>query len=95
MAFWTYMLRCADGHFYVGHSDNLEARVAAHQSGTIGGYTHSRRPLELVWSETFGSREEALAAERQIKGWSRAKKRALIDGDWDLISELARCRSRG
>jgi len=93
MAFWTYMLQCADGHFYAGHSDNLEARVAAHQSGAFGGYTYSRRPVALVWSETFGTREEALAAERQIKGWSRAKKRALIDGDWDLISELARCRS--
>ena len=95
MTFWTYMLQCADGHFYVGHSDNLEARVAAHQSGASGGYTYSRRPVVLVWSETFGTSEEALAAERQIKGWSRAKKRALIDGDWDLISELARCRSRG
>ncbi len=89
------MLKCADGHYYVGHTDNLEARFAGHQSGTIGGYTHSRRPVELVWSETFGNREEAITAERQIKGWSRAKKRALIDGDWDLISELARGRSRG
>ncbi|MEO9599990.1 GIY-YIG nuclease family protein [Parasphingorhabdus sp.] len=89
------MLKCADGHYYVGHSDNLDVRVAAHQSGAIGGYTHSRRPVELVWSETFGTREEALAAERQIKGWSRAKKQALIAGDWDLISVLARSRSRG
>jgi len=89
------MLQCADGHFYVGHSDNLEARVAAHQSGAFGGYTYRRRPVVLVWSETFGTREEALAAERHIKGWSRVKKRALIDGDWELISELSRCRSRG
>ena len=88
------MLQCADGHFYVGHSDDLEARVAAHQSGAFGGYTYSRRPVVLVWSETFGTREEALAAERQIKGWSRAKKRALIAGDWNLVSELARCWSR-
>ncbi len=89
------MLKCADGSYYTGHSDNLEARVAAHQSGMIEGYTSSRRPVELVWSEYFAKREEALAAERQIKGWSRAKKRALIAEDWDLISELARCRSRG
>ena len=95
MAFWTYMLQCADGHYYVGHSDNLEARLAAHQSGAITGYTRSRRPVALVWSETFATREEALAAERQIKGWSRAKKRALIAGDWDFISQLARCRSGG
>lgn len=89
------MLKCADGSYYTGHSDNLEARVAAHQSGMIEGYTSSRRPVELVWSEYFAKREEALAAEHQIKGWSRAKKRALIAEDGDLISELARCRSRG
>ncbi|WP_430416027.1 GIY-YIG nuclease family protein [Parasphingorhabdus sp.] len=94
MTFWTYMLRCADGHYYVGHSDNLEARIAAHQSGSIIGYTQSRRPIGLVWSETFGSREEAIAAESQVKGWSRAKKQALIAGDWDLISELAHSGSR-
>lgn len=88
------MLKCADGHYYVGHSDNLEARLAAHQSGSIGGYTQNRRPVELVWTETFGTRAEALAAERQIKGWSRAKKQALIAGNWDLISELARSGSR-
>ncbi|MEH6829141.1 GIY-YIG nuclease family protein [Parasphingorhabdus sp.] len=93
MAFWTYMLKCADGHYYVGHSDDLEARVAAHQSGAIGGYTRCRRPVVLVWSEYFSKREEAIAAERQIKGWSRAKKQALIVGDWGLISRLARSRS--
>jgi predicted GIY-YIG superfamily endonuclease len=93
MAFWTYMLRCADGHFYIGHTDNLEARFAAHQSGVIGGYTQNRRPVEPVWSENFPTRAEAIAAERQIKGWSRAKKHALIVGDWNLISRLAQSRS--
>ncbi len=53
------MLRCADGHYYVGHTDDLDARMVAHQSGTLGGYTHSRRPVALVWSETFAVREEA------------------------------------
>ncbi|MEO9470399.1 GIY-YIG nuclease family protein [Parasphingorhabdus sp.] len=92
MAFWAYMLKCSDGHFYVGHTDNLEHRIAAHQSGLVAGYTQRRHPVELVWSETFPTREEALAAERQIKGWSRAKKQALIAGDWELISQLARSR---
>lgn len=87
------MLKCADGHFYVGHTDDLESRVAAHQSGLIDGYTKNRRPVGLVWNQEFPTREEALAAERQIKGWTRAKKRALIVGDWELISYLARSGS--
>ena len=95
MAFWTYMLRCADGKYYVGHTDNLEVRIGQHQSGYFGGYTLRRRPVELVWSEYFQTRYEALSAERQIKGWSRAKKEALIAGDWDLVSQLARNRHDG
>lgn len=87
------MLKCSDGHFYVGHTDNLESRIAGHQSGLIGGYTRSRRPVELVWHQEFATRDEALAAERQIKGWSRAKKQALIVGDCDLNSRLARSGS--
>ena len=90
MSFWAYMLHCADRSFYVGHTDDLEHRMAQHISGEIGGYTSTRRPLVLVWSEEFPSRYEALAAERQIKGWSRAKKLALIRSDWTTISKLAR-----
>jgi predicted GIY-YIG superfamily endonuclease len=90
MGFWTYMLHCADRSFYVGHTDDLDARIRAHESGIIPGYTSTRRPVKLVWADEFPSRYEALQAERQIKGWSRAKKLALIRGDWPLISELAR-----
>lgn len=90
MPFWTYMLHCADRSFYVGHTDNLETRIAQHDSGKIPGYTHMRLPIKLVWSQSFGSRIEALEAERQIKGWNRAKKLALIREDWALISSLAR-----
>jgi putative endonuclease len=90
MGFWTYMLHCADGHFYVGHTDDLDARIGAHQSGAIPGYTSTRLPVTLVWSDEFPSHYEALQAERQIKGWGRAKKLALIRGDWPLISALAR-----
>ena len=84
------MLRCADGSYYVGHTDDLEARVGAHQSGLIEGYTQKRRPVVLVWTQEFPERDQAFGAERQIKGWSRAKKEALIRGDWPLISRLAR-----
>jgi len=90
MSFFTYILRCSDGSFYNGHSDNLEQRVAQHQSGYFTGYTCKRRPVELVWSEYFSTRIEALEAEKRIKGWTKAKKQALIDGDWELLSELAR-----
>ncbi len=88
MTFWVYMLRCSDGSYYVGHTDDLERRVAQHQSGEVAGYTHRRRPVELVWSQDFSSREAALAAERQIKGWSRAKKEVLAAGDWDELRRL-------
>ncbi|MCB2079321.1 MAG: TrmJ/YjtD family RNA methyltransferase [Novosphingobium sp.] len=92
MAFWTYILKCADGTYYTGHTDDLERRLAEHHSGQIPGYTQKRRPLELVWSSDFVSREEALQAELQIKGWSRVKKEALVRGDWAAINRLARRR---
>jgi tRNA/rRNA methyltransferase len=66
----------------------LDARIAQHQAGEIVGYTQTRTPVELVWSERFPDREQAFAAERQIKGWSRAKKEALIKGDWQALRSL-------
>lgn len=89
LPFHTYMLRCADGSFYIGHTGDLERRIAEHHHGQIPGYTASRRPVELVWNDTFPTRIEAMEAERKLKGWSRAKKQALIDGDWALIGQLA------
>lgn len=89
MSFWTYVLRCADDSFYVGHTDSLQSRIAKHGSGEYPGYTRTRRPLVLVYSQEFETRDEALRAERQIKGWSRAKKQALIRGDWKRIQQLA------
>lgn len=74
---------------------NLETRFAQHQSGALGGYTAKRLPVVLVWSQAFATRDEAFAAEHQIKGWSRAKKEALIAGDWRRISDLARNRQGG
>ena len=86
------MLHCSDRSFYVGHTDDLEYRLAQHEQGALGGHTATRRPVKLVWCSDFPTRYEALAAERQIKGWSRAKKLALIREDWDRISALARSR---
>ena len=92
MAAFVYMLRCSDGSYYVGSAtgNDLEKRIAEHQSGAFPGYTYSRRPIELVWSEEFGRITDAIAAERQLKGWSRAKKEALIRGEWSRISALSR-----
>ena len=94
MSFWIYILRCADGTYYTGHTDDLERRIGQHQSGDIPGYTHDRRPVELVFSETFTDRIDALERERQVKDWSRKKKEALIRGDWTAVSEAARSRPR-
>ena len=88
--FWVYVLRCADGSYYTGHTDDLPRRVAQHEFGTLPCYTRSRRPTHVVYSQEFGTRIEALSAERQIKGWSRAKKEALFAKDWEAIRRLAR-----
>jgi predicted GIY-YIG superfamily endonuclease len=88
-ASWTYILRCRDGSFYVGCTTNLDERFGQHQAGEIDGYTASRLPVEMVWAEEFQSIHDAIAAERQIKGWSRAKKRALIDQKYDDLPGLA------
>jgi len=95
MSFWVYVLRCTDGSYYTGHTDNLEIRIAQHSSGAIPScYTFSRRPLECVFSQEFPTREEALASERQVKGWGRKKKEAMIRGDWAEVSRLARSSFR-
>ena len=93
MSFWMYMLHCNGGRLYIGHTDNLDLRLGQHQAGYFTGYTFKRLPVQLVWNDTFQSRDDAKTVERQIKGWSRAKKEALIAGDWQLVSKLAKCRS--
>ncbi|URW76630.1 GIY-YIG nuclease family protein [Sphingomonas donggukensis] len=90
MAFWAYMLRCSDGRYYTGHTDNLDRRIGEHQTGGYCDYTSRRLPVELVGNESFPSRIEALEAERIVGGWSRAKKEALIRSDWRAVSFFAR-----
>jgi putative endonuclease len=90
VTFWAYVLHCNAGRFYAGHTDDLERRIVQHQSGEVPGFTRDYLPVTLVWSQEFPTRVEALVAERRIKGWSRAKKLALIRGDWDEISRLAK-----
>jgi putative endonuclease len=87
---YVYILLCADGSYYVGTTrDSLEKRMAEHQSGAFGGYTASRRPVKLAYSQEFQRITDAIAAERQIKGWRREKKEALIRGEHALLPILA------
>jgi putative endonuclease len=87
---FVYILRCADGSYYVGRTrESLETRVAQHNAGTFGGYTARRRPVQLVFHQEFAHITDAIAAERQVKGWRRAKKEALIRGDFHLLPMLS------
>ncbi|MCW3796947.1 GIY-YIG nuclease family protein [Sphingomonas sp. BN140010] len=90
MHFWVYLLRCADQSYYAGHTDDLGRRLAEHQAGLGADWTMRRRPVTLAWCEYLPSRDEAFAFERRLKGWTRAKKEALIERDWDRVHELAR-----
>ena len=87
---WTYILLCSDRSYYTGSTTNLEQRLVDHNNGRYRGYTSRRLPVELVWSQEFSDVRDAIALERQIKGWSRKKKEALIRGDFQLLHELAR-----
>jgi putative endonuclease len=91
--FWVYILRCVDGSYYTGHTDNLERRIAQYSAGECTGYTATHLPVKLAWSQECATREEALSAERQIKGWSRKKKEAMMRGDWGEVSRLAQSKS--
>ncbi|HVZ54265.1 MAG TPA: GIY-YIG nuclease family protein [Pseudolabrys sp.] len=95
MGAFVYMLRCSDGSYYVGSAtgDDLTKRIAEHEVGAHRGYTWSRRPLRLVWSDHFERITDAIAVEQKIKGWSRAKKEALIEGDWASLQSLSRRRA--
>ncbi|HEY0447466.1 MAG TPA: GIY-YIG nuclease family protein [Allosphingosinicella sp.] len=90
MQFWVYILRCRDGSYYTGHTENLEKRLAEHEQGLGADWTRRRRPVELVWCDWAPSRDEVFAFERRVKNWSRAKKEALIAGDWQRVGLFAR-----
>ena len=94
--FFVYILKCRDGRYYVGsyRGHDIAIRVGEHNSGKYPtAYTYHRRPVELLWSEDFPEPEAAIQAERQIKGWSRAKKEALIAGDVTALKRLSLSKS--
>ena len=89
MPFYTYILRCSDGTYYTGHTDNPDQRMAQHGRGEGSKYTAKRRPLELIWIADFQTWSEAFELERRLHGWSRAKKEALMRGDFEALPGLA------
>jgi len=94
MQIFVYILKCADGSFYTGITRrSVDERVSEHNQGLVASYTQSRRPVAVVYSAEFERIDEAIATERQIKGWSRAKTQALIDGDFQRLKELAAVRA--
>jgi predicted GIY-YIG superfamily endonuclease len=86
------MLHCRGGYLYVGHTDDLERRMDQHERGILPGFVRAHSPFQIVWSCEFPTRYEALAMERRVKGWGRAKKLALVRGDWESISALAKAK---
>lgn len=91
LSFYVYILKCSDGSYYVGHTEDLDNRMNQYYKvGTCSGYVATRLPVELVWSEAMETRYDALVAERQIKKWSRKKKEALIVGGWEALQGFSR-----
>jgi putative endonuclease len=92
--FHVYILLCSDDSFYVGVTSNIERRMKQHESGFFpDAYTYSRRPVELMFAAEYSDPYIAFAWETRIKGWSRAKKIALINADWDLLQGLSECQN--
>jgi putative endonuclease len=91
----VYILKCSDGSYYTGITNNIERRLIEHQSGENPTcYTFKRRPWELVFNEVFNDVNQAIAFEKQVKGWRREKKEAIINGKWDLLPELAKAKNQ-
>lgn len=91
--YYIYILECRDKSYYVGHTDNIEQRLADHAAG-MSHYTSTRLPVNLIYIQQFQSRDEAFVVERQLKGWSRKKKEAFIQKNFDSLRELSKCRSK-
>ena len=94
MSGWLYILECADGTYYVGSTRNLEHRIYQHTQGEGSKYTAKRMPIKLVCAIEFPDVNEAYQREKQVQGWSRAKREALIKGEFDKLPELAKKKWR-
>ena len=89
--YFVYILKCKDNSFYTGFTNNLDRRLYEHNAGlSKDSYTYDKRPVELVWYEMFTEPTQAILIEKKIKGWSRRKKQALIDEDWDKLVKYSK-----
>lgn len=92
---FVYILRCSDDTYYTGLTNDLDRRIAEHNEGLVPDcYTWKRRPVELAWVDDFPTPSQAIAVEKQIKGWTRNKKEAMIRDNWDTVRVLAACRNK-
>jgi putative endonuclease len=92
--YYVYILKCSDSSYYTGITNDLERRMDEHQVGFYKtAYTYNRRPVELVFYEEFDNPISAIEFEKQVKGWSRKKKEALIEQNWDKLKELSECKN--
>src|SRR5438067_470451 len=92
--YFVYILLCADNSYYIGITNNVERRFSEHSLGIDSKcYTYKRRPLKLVYYTSFPDAKQAIEFEKQIKGWSRKKKEALIQSNWDVLHILAECQN--
>ena len=90
-SYYVYILLCNDDSYYTGITNDLDRRIYEHETGyNINCYTYKRRPIKLVFNEMFSDVNQAIAFEKQVKGWRRAKKEAIINGDWHLLPELSK-----
>jgi putative endonuclease len=88
--YFVYILLCNDGSYYTGVTNDLERRLYEHENGIdVKSYTFKRKPLKLVFHEMFVDVNQAIAFEKQVKGWNRAKKEAIINGNWEKLPELS------
>jgi putative endonuclease len=89
--YFVYILQCSDGSYYTGFTNDLDRRLDEHHTGfNQSCYTYKRRPLKLVFHEIFTDVNQAIAFEKQVKGWRREKKEAIINGEWEILPRLAK-----
>jgi putative endonuclease len=94
-AMYVYILECSDNSYYTGVTNNADKRLIEHNQGLDNScYTFSRRPVKMVFCERFNAPKQAIAFEKKLKGWSRAKKEAIIKGDWDKLPGLSKSKYR-
>ena len=87
---YVYILLCSDNSYYTGVTNDIDRRLEEHDNSNSISYTSIRRPLKLKYCQEFNDIKQAIALEKQIKGWSRKKKQALINDDWESLKLLSR-----